>query len=166
MNLAFIGPFKHAGLSLSIGLSACLNAGCLCYFLIKKKLYQPRDGWYGFLLKLLTAVIIMGTGWFYEAGQLQFYGCQPASTSLRVNFAIVPIESEIAAFPQLMAAAALMGVRHGLARITGTSMRELEYHLEGVPNIKGAISQIERTIRQVDKEITTILGTSHPEVQV
>jgi len=60
MNLAFIGPFKHAGLSLSIGLSACLNAGCLCYFLIKKKLYQPRDGWYGFLLKLLTAVIIMG----------------------------------------------------------------------------------------------------------
>ncbi|WP_032487622.1 murein biosynthesis integral membrane protein MurJ, partial [Yersinia pestis] len=26
MNLIFIGPFKHAGLSLSIGLGACLNA--------------------------------------------------------------------------------------------------------------------------------------------
>ena len=26
MNLAFIVPFKHAGLALAIGLGACLNA--------------------------------------------------------------------------------------------------------------------------------------------
>src|SRR5882672_1568963 len=33
MNLAFIGPLKHAGLALAIGLGACLNAGLLYFFL-------------------------------------------------------------------------------------------------------------------------------------
>src|SRR6185436_479029 len=31
MNLAFIGVLRHAGLALSIGLGACLNAGLLYY---------------------------------------------------------------------------------------------------------------------------------------
>lgn len=59
MNLAFIGPLKHAGLALSIGLGACLNAGCLCYLLIKKRMYQPCPGWNVFILKLLGAIVIM-----------------------------------------------------------------------------------------------------------
>jgi putative peptidoglycan lipid II flippase len=62
MNLAFIGPLKHAGLSLSIGLSACLNAACLRYFLIKRGLYQPQVGWSSFLSRLFIAVIAMGIG--------------------------------------------------------------------------------------------------------
>lgn len=37
MNLAFIGPLKHAGLSLSIGLAACLNASLLYWQLRKRK---------------------------------------------------------------------------------------------------------------------------------
>lgn len=59
MNLAFIGPLKHAGLALSIGLGACLNAGCLCYLLIKKQMYIPEAGWKLFIAKLLLAVIVM-----------------------------------------------------------------------------------------------------------
>ena len=31
MNLAFVGPLRHAGLALAIGLGACLNAGLLYY---------------------------------------------------------------------------------------------------------------------------------------
>ena len=60
MNLVFIGPLKHAGLSLSIGLSACINAGGLCYFLIKKGHYTPEVGWKSFVLRLLMAIILMG----------------------------------------------------------------------------------------------------------
>ena len=60
MNLAFIGPLKHAGLSLSIGLSACINAAALCYFLIRKGFYQPRSGWLPFLGRLLGAILVMG----------------------------------------------------------------------------------------------------------
>lgn len=60
MNLAFIGPLKHAGLSLSIGLAACLNAGLLFWQLRKKKIFHPQPGWAGFLSRLILSVVIMG----------------------------------------------------------------------------------------------------------
>lgn len=62
MNLAFIGPLKHAGLSLSIGLSACINAGSLAFLLIKKEYYIPGDGWSSFIIRLIIGVLIMAFG--------------------------------------------------------------------------------------------------------
>ncbi|CAJ0995757.1 murein biosynthesis integral membrane protein MurJ [Sodalis praecaptivus] len=59
MNLTFIGPLKHAGLSLSIGLAACLNAGLLYWQLRRQNLFQPQPGWLGFFCRLILAVIIM-----------------------------------------------------------------------------------------------------------
>ena len=59
MNLAFIGPLKHAGLSLSIGLAACLNAALLYWQLRKQDIFQPQPGWMGFLLRLFIAVAVM-----------------------------------------------------------------------------------------------------------
>ena len=59
MNLAFIGPLKHAGLSLSIGLGACLNAGLLYWQLRKQKIFQPQPGWMRFLMRLFIAVVVM-----------------------------------------------------------------------------------------------------------
>ncbi len=59
MNLAFIGPLKHAGLSLSIGLAACLNAGLLYWQLRRQKIFTPQPGWGRFLLRLMIAVVIM-----------------------------------------------------------------------------------------------------------
>ncbi|HHJ1455409.1 TPA: murein biosynthesis integral membrane protein MurJ [Pseudomonas aeruginosa] len=59
MNLAFIGPLQHAGLALSIGLAACLNAGLLYWQLRKQRLYLPQPGWVKFLVKLVVAVLAM-----------------------------------------------------------------------------------------------------------
>ena len=59
MNLAFIGPLKHAGLALSIGLAACLNASLLYWQLRKRKIFTPRPGWGGFLTRLVIAVLVM-----------------------------------------------------------------------------------------------------------
>jgi len=61
MNLLFVFglDLKHAGLALSIGLGACLNAGLLFYFLRKNNTYQPQSGWLLFLLKVLIAVLVM-----------------------------------------------------------------------------------------------------------
>jgi putative peptidoglycan lipid II flippase len=59
MNLAFIGPLKHAGLALSIGLAACLNATLLYWQLRKQKIFQPQPGWALFLTKLVIAVLVM-----------------------------------------------------------------------------------------------------------
>jgi putative peptidoglycan lipid II flippase len=59
MNLAFIGPLKHAGLALAIGLGACLNAGLLYWQLRRHKIYNPQPGWSVFVLKLLIALAFM-----------------------------------------------------------------------------------------------------------
>ncbi len=64
MNLAFIGPLKHAGLSLSIGLASCLNAGLLFWQLRKRNIFQPQAGWGGFLLRLVIAVLVMSAALF------------------------------------------------------------------------------------------------------
>ena len=65
MNLAFIVPLKHAGLALSIGIAACLNAGLLYYGLRKRGVYLPLPGWGRFWLKLIAAMVVMGVVlWF------------------------------------------------------------------------------------------------------
>ncbi|AKJ42448.1 murein biosynthesis integral membrane protein MurJ [Pragia fontium] len=59
MNLAFIGPLKHAGLALSIGIAACINAGLLYWQLHKRQYFQPKAGWGSFFLKLIAALLVM-----------------------------------------------------------------------------------------------------------
>ncbi|MDN0074913.1 murein biosynthesis integral membrane protein MurJ [Crenobacter sp. SG2303] len=59
MNLAFVWPLKHAGLSLAIGLGACLNAGLLLTLLIRHRIYMPQPGWKSFAGKTVVAVIGM-----------------------------------------------------------------------------------------------------------
>ena len=59
LNLAFIGPLRHAGLALAISVGACINAGLLFYQLRKQDLFQPQPGWTAFLFKLIVAVLVM-----------------------------------------------------------------------------------------------------------
>ncbi|PTQ67673.1 murein biosynthesis integral membrane protein MurJ [Pseudomonas sp. GV071] len=61
MNLLFFFtlPYPHAGLALSIGLAACLNAGLLFWQLRKQQLFTPQPGWGVFLAKLVAAVLVM-----------------------------------------------------------------------------------------------------------
>ncbi len=74
MNLVFIGPFKHAGLALSIGLGACLNATILFTKLRKQGIYHPQPGWQFFLLKLLIALLIMAAVlWFGMMGEDRWF---------------------------------------------------------------------------------------------
>jgi putative peptidoglycan lipid II flippase len=70
MNLIFIGPLQHAGLALSIGLGACLNAGILFYKLRKLGIFQPQPGWLIYSLKLLAALTVMGLLLWIYAGDL------------------------------------------------------------------------------------------------
>ena len=60
MNLAFIGPLKHAGLALAIGLGACANAALLYHKLRRHGIYTPQPGWALFLLKVAAAIAVMG----------------------------------------------------------------------------------------------------------
>jgi putative peptidoglycan lipid II flippase len=77
MNVAFVFwlDLGHAGLALSIGLAACLNAGMLYRGLRRQDIYTPQPGWGKFVVKLLVAMVVMAaTLWFAmgrEAAWLQ-----------------------------------------------------------------------------------------------
>ena len=65
MNLVFIGPFAHAGLALSIGLGACLNAGLLLYLLRRHGIYHAQPGWWSYIARVVIAVALMaGVLWW------------------------------------------------------------------------------------------------------
>ncbi|MFZ3042770.1 MAG: murein biosynthesis integral membrane protein MurJ [Thiobacillus sp.] len=73
MNLAFIIPLGHAGLALSIGLAACLNAGLLLHLLKKQQIYQPQPGWTGYFLRVLLATALMVAMLLYSMGDAQWW---------------------------------------------------------------------------------------------
>jgi putative peptidoglycan lipid II flippase len=70
MNIVFVPLFGVAGLALSIGVGACLNAALLYSGLRKRGIYVPQPGWVAFFVKLVVAVSVMGAvAWF---SQIQF----------------------------------------------------------------------------------------------
>lgn len=74
MNLLFIWPLKHAGLALSIGLGACLNAGILYRQLRLHGIYTPQPGWWLYLAKLTLALAAMaGAVHFAMLGEARWF---------------------------------------------------------------------------------------------
>src|SRR3546814_2927617 len=59
LNLILVPYFAHAGLALSIGLGATVNAVCLLVLLQRHKLYRPGPGWLKFGLRILPALLAM-----------------------------------------------------------------------------------------------------------
>jgi putative peptidoglycan lipid II flippase len=73
MNLAFIGPLKHAGLALAIGLGACLNAALLYWNLRRERIYLPEPGWPVFFLKIAASVGFMCVVLFTTMGEAAWW---------------------------------------------------------------------------------------------
>ena len=59
LSLILIGPLKHAGLALAISLTAWINAGLLAYTLWKKNIYQPKVGWFWYVVRVVVAIAVM-----------------------------------------------------------------------------------------------------------
>jgi putative peptidoglycan lipid II flippase len=68
LNLSLIGWLQHAGLALSIGLAACLNAGLLYRGLRRHDIYTPQPGWPLFYAKLSVAMLAMGIALWFATG--------------------------------------------------------------------------------------------------
>lgn len=67
-NLILVPLFAHAGLALSIGLGATVNALCLVVLLRRGGYYTPRPGWIRFGLSMLPALAALSTV-LWMAGQ-------------------------------------------------------------------------------------------------
>ena len=69
LNWALVPFFKHAALSLSIGLGAVINAVWLLVGLRMQKTYQPEPGWLRFLLQVILGAVVLAVflGWAAQA---------------------------------------------------------------------------------------------------
>ncbi|WP_312515762.1 murein biosynthesis integral membrane protein MurJ [Massilia sp.] len=107
MNLVFVPLLGVAGLALSIGLGACINATCLYIGLRRRGIYTPQPGWLVFFVKLALGVAALGAvAWF---GQAQFdWAAMKATPALRIGalFGIIA-----AAAVTYFAVLALLGFR-------------------------------------------------------
>lgn len=58
-NYVFVPLIGHAGLTLSIGVGACLNSLLLFVGLRKRGIYQPSPGWLRFFVQLVGAALVL-----------------------------------------------------------------------------------------------------------
>ncbi len=74
MNLLFVPWLGHAGLALSIGLGALINAGCLLIGLRRVGAYAPAPGWAGFLARVLLATAALTAALVWAAWHFDWIG--------------------------------------------------------------------------------------------
>jgi putative peptidoglycan lipid II flippase len=72
-NAILIWPFKHAGIALATSLSALLNGGLLYYYLRKRAIYLPEQGWRVFFSRLCFANLVMGLWLWVGAGDISIW---------------------------------------------------------------------------------------------
>ncbi|MDB5764919.1 MAG: murJ [Herminiimonas sp.] len=76
MNLMFVPWIAHAGLALSIGVGACLNAGLLYRGLYRRGIYVAQSGWRLFLVRLAGALFLLAGVGLWVAGHFDWLGLQ------------------------------------------------------------------------------------------
>jgi putative peptidoglycan lipid II flippase len=59
LNIALVPWLRHAGLALSIGLGALINAGWLLASLLRRGSYRPAPGWGRFALQVIAATSLL-----------------------------------------------------------------------------------------------------------
>jgi putative peptidoglycan lipid II flippase len=76
MNLVLVPWLGHAGLALSIGIAALVNAGFLLAGLLRQGVYKPAPGWGAFALRVLAANVALGAALGWAALHIDWIGLQ------------------------------------------------------------------------------------------
>jgi putative peptidoglycan lipid II flippase len=77
MNTVLVPWLGHAGLALSIGLGALVNAGFLLGGLLRAGTFRPQPGWLGFGARVLLANAVLGLALAAAAHYIDWTGLQP-----------------------------------------------------------------------------------------
>ncbi len=78
MNLVLVPHLGHAGLALSIGLGALVNAGLLLAGLLRRGVFRPQPGWGRFILQVAAANVLLGAALGWAALAVDWVGLQAA----------------------------------------------------------------------------------------
>jgi putative peptidoglycan lipid II flippase len=74
LNVVLVPLFGHAGLALSIGLGALVNAALLLGGLLRRGTFTPAAGWAPFLLKVVLANLAVGALLVWAASGIDWIG--------------------------------------------------------------------------------------------
>ncbi len=77
LNLLFVPFLGHAGLALSIGCGALVNAAFLFFGLRRRGAYVPLPGWGAFFLRVLLANVLLGLLLAWGSGAVDWIGLGP-----------------------------------------------------------------------------------------
>lgn len=77
-----IWPLAHAGLTLASALAGYVNCGILLGLLMRRKIYQPREGWWKFMAQLLFANLLMGSYLIFMCGTMTSWLAMPLTLRL------------------------------------------------------------------------------------
>ncbi len=70
LSLMLVLPLAHAGLALATSLAAYVNAGLLLRGLLKQQVYRPQPGLTGYIIRIMTASLVMGAVLWWGSGDL------------------------------------------------------------------------------------------------
>ena len=86
LNFVFVPLFAHAGLALSIGVGALINAAWLLISLRRMGAYQPQAGWWALMAKVAIAVAVLGAALWWANGHWDWVADQarPLVRALRM----------------------------------------------------------------------------------
>ncbi len=76
LNLGLVPAFGFAGLALSIGLGALINAASLLRGLRKLGVYRPAPGWGAFAMRTALASMVLGSALYLAARHIDWLGLQ------------------------------------------------------------------------------------------
>ncbi len=76
MNVVLVPALGHAGLALSIGLGALVNAGFLLGGLLRSGTFKPQPGWAGFAWRVGLANVFLGAALAWAGTGIDWIGLQ------------------------------------------------------------------------------------------
>ena len=100
LNLVFVPLFAHAGLALSIGVGALVNALWLLAGLVRSKVYSPLAGWDKLFLRVAVASGLLGISLLWLSQNLPWleWLARPYGAWLRLGSLLVIIVIAAAAY--------------------------------------------------------------------
>ena len=107
MNFVFVPLFAHAGLALTVGLGATLNALALLIGLRRRGIYQPNPGWWPFIARIGVALLAMAGCLAWISARFDWIALQ-SSPALRIGALVLILA---AAGVTYMAGLWLAGIR-------------------------------------------------------
>ncbi|HYD62597.1 MAG TPA: murein biosynthesis integral membrane protein MurJ [Noviherbaspirillum sp.] len=103
MNLLFVQWIQHAGLALSVGVGACLNAAFLYWGLRRKGIYKALPGWGLFLVKLTGALFLLAGVALWTASNFDWIAMQDRPLQRVGALALVMLACGVSYFGALIA---------------------------------------------------------------